>query len=133
MLDKFMENNTSNIDIGIAGWSYQDWKGIVYTDSKMDQLEYVSRFVDCIEINSTFYRAPFERTTKTWLERTSKKADFFFTAKLHKDFTHEGKLDSDMVKQFHKGFEPFLEAGKLKHLLAQFKYDFDDTDLHRTH
>ncbi|MBN2589301.1 MAG: DUF72 domain-containing protein [Sedimentisphaerales bacterium] len=128
-----VQNDTGKIYIGIAGWSYPDWKGIVYTNSKIDQLEFVSRFVDCAEINSTFYRPPFEKTTKTWLERTSEKSDFFFTAKLHKDFTHEGKLDSDMVKQFYKGFEPFLEAGKLKHLLAQFKYDFDDTDLHRTH
>lgn len=78
------------IYIGIAGWSYLDWKGIVYTDSKIDQLEYVSRFVDCIEINSTFYRPPFERTTKSWLERISGKPDFFFTAKLHRDITHEG-------------------------------------------
>lgn len=128
-----VQNDTGKIYIGVAGWSYPDWKGIVYTDSKMDQLEYVSKFVDCVEINSTFYRPPFEKTTKAWLERTSKKNDFFFTAKLHKDFTHQGKLDSDMAKQFHKGFEPFLEAGKLKHLLAQFKYDFDDTDLHRKH
>lgn len=128
-----VQNDTGKIYIGIAGWSYPDWKGIVYTDSKIDQLEFISTFVDCVEINSTFYREPFEKTTKTWLERISKKSDFFFTAKLHKSFTHEGKLDSDMVKQFHKGFEPFLEAGKLKHLLAQFKYDFDDTDLHRKH
>ena len=114
--------------IGIAGWSYPDWKGIVYTDSKVDQLEYVSRFVDCVEINSTFYRPPYEKTTKSWLERTSKKKDFFFTAKLHQDFTHRGKMDAEIVKHFHKGFEPFLEKGKLKHLLAQFRYDFADSE-----
>ncbi len=119
--------------IGIAGWSYPDWKGIVYTSSKVDQLEYVSKFVDCLEINSTFYRPPFEKTTKSWLERTSKRRDFFFTAKLHRSFTHEGKMDAEIVKYFHKGFEPFLEAGKLKHLLIQFRYDFDDTNRNRRH
>ena len=36
------------VSIGIAGWSYPDWEGIVYTRSKMDQLAYVSEFVDCI-------------------------------------------------------------------------------------
>jgi len=117
--------------IGIAGWSYPDWKGIVYTDSKINQLEYVSRFVDCVEINSTFYRPPYEKTTKSWLERTSKKADFFFTAKLHQDFTHRGKMDAEMIRYFHKGFEPFLEKGKLKHLLAQFRYDFVDSEDNR--
>jgi len=119
--------------IGIAGWSYPDWKGIVYTNSKVDQLEYISKFVDCVEINSTFYRPPFEKTTKSWLEKTSKRQDFFFTAKLHRSFTHEGKMDAEIVKYFHKGFEPFLEAGKLKHLLIQFKYDFDDTNRNRQH
>jgi uncharacterized protein YecE (DUF72 family) len=124
---------TVRIYIGVAGWSYPDWNGIVYTQPKIDQLEYVSRFVDCIEINSTFYRPPFEKTTKQWLERTATKPDFFFTAKLHRDITHEGKIDAEMVKYFHKGFEPFLEAGKLKQLLAQFKYDFADTPDTRGH
>jgi len=119
--------------IGIAGWSYPDWKGIVYTDSKVDQLEYVSRFVDCIEINSTFYRPPFVKNTKSWLQRTSGKKDFFFTAKLHRDFTHKGKIDAEMVRYFHKGFEPLLGADKLKHLLVQFKYDFADSPDSRRH
>jgi len=119
------------VHIGIAGWSYPDWQGIVYTSTKMDQLEYVSGFVDCLEINSTFYRPPFEKTTRSWLDRTCKRPRFFFTAKLHKDITHEGKIDPVMVRQFHKGFEPFLEAGKLKHLLAQFRYDFADSEDNR--
>jgi uncharacterized protein YecE (DUF72 family) len=89
--------------------------------------------VDCLEINSTFYRPPFEKTTKSWLQKTSKRRDFFFTAKLHRGFTHEGKMDAEIVKHFHRGFEPFLEAGKLKHLLVQFRYDFDDTSRNRQH
>ena len=112
--------------IGIAGFSYPDWKGIVYTRPGIDQLEYVSGFVDCIEINSTFYRPPSEKTTRSWLEKTAKRPQFFFTAKLHKDFTHEGKVDAEMVKQFHTGFGPLLETNKLKHLLVQFRYDFAD-------
>lgn len=115
------------IAIGIAGWSYQDWQGIVYTKSRMDQLVYVSRFVDCIEINSTFYRPPFEKTTRSWLDRTSDREGFFFTAKLHKSFTHEGKVDPAIVEQFHRGFAPMLETGKLRHLLMQFRYDFAES------
>jgi uncharacterized protein YecE (DUF72 family) len=112
--------------IGIAGFSYPDWKGIVYTQPGIDQLEYVSRFIDCLEINSTFYRPPSEKHSTSWLKRTSQRPEFFFTAKLNRDFTHEGKIDAEMVKQFHTGFEPLLEANKLKHLLVQFRYDFDD-------
>ncbi len=125
--------SAGKVYIGVAGWSYPDWKGIVYTNPKVDQLEYINKFVDCIEINSTFYRPPFEKTTKAWLERTSRKTDFFFTAKLHRDFTHKGKIDAQMVKDFHKGFEPFLEADKLKHLLVQFRYDFADCEDNRRH
>ncbi len=119
--------------IGIAGWSYADWQGIVYPESKVDQLVYVSRFVDCIEINSTFYRPPFARTVRSWLDRTSDRPGFFFTAKLHQSFTHEGKIDPETVTQFHRGFEPFLEAGKLRHLLVQFRYDFADVAPARQH
>jgi uncharacterized protein YecE (DUF72 family) len=124
---------TCPIYIGIAGWSYPDWEGIVYTDPKADQLEYVSRYVDCIEINSSFYRAPVERNARSWLQRTAQRPEFFFTAKLHQSFTHEGKIDPTIVKQFHDGFRPFLDAGKLKHLLAQFRYDFADTAGSREH
>ena len=115
------------IYIGIAGWSYPDWRGIVYPTSKTDPLTYVSQYVDCVEINSTFYRPPSSRNTQTWLDKTLDKADFFFTAKLHRSFTHEGHLSHDLVAQIHQGFEPLLEARRLKHLLAQFKYDFSDT------
>jgi uncharacterized protein YecE (DUF72 family) len=121
------------VSIGIAGWSYPDWEGIVYTDPKADQLEYVSRFVDCLEINSTFYRPPFERNARSWLTRTAQRPEFFFTAKLHQSVTHEGRLDPAVVKQFHEGFRPFLDAGKLKHLLAQFRYDFADGPASRQH
>jgi uncharacterized protein YecE (DUF72 family) len=119
--------------VGIAGWSYPDWRGIVYAGSKIDQLEYVSRFVDCVEINNTFYRPPSERTTKSWLKSISGKPDFFFTAKLHRDFSHEGKIEPEMVEQFHRGFQPMLDAGKLKHLLVQFRYDFADCKAGREH
>lgn len=124
---------SSRIYVGVAGWSYPDWKGIVYTSSRMDQLEYVSRFVDCLEINSTFYRPPVERNSESWLQRTAAKPEFFFTAKLHRDFTHEGKIDPITIKQFHKGFEPLLQTGKLRHLLIQFRYDFSDSVSNRLH
>lgn len=123
----------TQIHIGIAGWSYADWEGIVYADSVGDKLEYVSGFVDVIEINSTFYRPPAEKNSASWLERTSAKEEFFFTAKLHRDFTHEGKIDPATVKQFHTGFKPLLDAGKLKQMLAQFRYDFTDSAQNRNH
>jgi uncharacterized protein YecE (DUF72 family) len=118
---------SDSISIGIAGWSYPDWQGVVYPRGIRDQLGYVSRFVDCIEINNTFYRSPQEKDCTSWLARTCHKKEFFFTAKLHQDFTHENRIDPAMVRQFHQGFAPMLESGKLRHLLMQFRYDFDDS------
>jgi len=123
----------TQIYIGIAGWSYADWDGIVYTGSVSDKLEYVSGFVDVIEINNTFYRPPAEKNSASWLKRTSANPEFFFTAKLHREFTHEGKIDPATVKQFHTGFKPLLDEGKLKQLLAQFRYDFADSAQNRNH
>ncbi|MCF7975360.1 MAG: DUF72 domain-containing protein [Phycisphaerae bacterium] len=122
---------TQNIYIGIAGWSYPDWQGIVYPSSKTDALAYASQYVDCIEINSTFYRPPSARHSQAWLDKTLDKQDFFFTAKLHQGFTHEGRTDPDLAAQIHQGFEPLIQAKRLKHLLAQFKYDFSDTPASR--
>jgi uncharacterized protein YecE (DUF72 family) len=105
----------------------------VYDKPGIDKLAYVSRFVDCIEINSTFYRPPVADYVESWLAKTLHKPDFFFTAKLHCDFTHQGRLDTDMVTAFHEGFAPLLAAGKLRQVLAQFRYDYDDTPAHRAH
>ena len=47
------------IHIGPAGWSYKDWEGTVYPQKpgkNFDPLEYLSRYFNTIEINSSFYR-----------------------------------------------------------------------------
>jgi len=111
--------------IGISGWSYPDWNGWVYPPGCRDQLAYVAPYVDFIEINSTFYAMPSARTVASWVARTSHLPDFFFTAKVHHSFTHEGVRDGSA--QFLEGLQPLLAGGKLRALLAQFPASFDDT------
>ena len=123
----------NRIACGIAGWSYPDWKGYVYPPGTKDTLRYIAGYVDLIEINSTFYRPPSAHNATSWIERTIDLPDFFFTAKLHQDVTHGGIITSNMVHDFHVGFEPMTRAGRLKHLLAQFRYDFGDTCETRRH
>src|SRR5215467_14938818 len=80
------------VRIGPAGWSYKDWEGIVYPQKpgkSFDPLEYLARFFDTIEINSSFYRPPVPSTTKSWAKRVAANKQFAFTAKLHRLFTHE--------------------------------------------
>lgn len=117
----------------MAGWSYPDWDGYVYPPGVKDRLRYVAEFVDVVEINSTFYRPPAPATARSWANRTDDLAGFAFTAKIHQEVTHRGLLEPPMVTAFHRGFEPLTQAGRLAHLLAQFKWDFADSEPARAH
>src|SRR5690606_41954035 len=51
----------SPIRVGVAGWDYADWNGVVYPQPKprgFDPVRYLAGYIDLIEINSTFYRPP---------------------------------------------------------------------------
>ncbi len=119
------------IRIGPAGWSYKDWEGVVYPKKpgpRFDPLEYLTRFFDTIEINSSFYRPPSPSTASSWVKRVADNPRFRFTAKLHRLFTHErGKATADDEKEFHEGIEPLAAAGKLGALLLQFPWSFKNT------
>lgn len=125
------------IRIGPAGWSYKDWEGIVYPQklgAKFDPLEYLSRFFDTIEINSSFYR-PFTATTaKSWAQRVVSAKEFLFTAKLHRVFTHErGKATEADEQAVRKGFDELASAQKLGAVLLQFPWSFKNTDEDRVY
>jgi uncharacterized protein YecE (DUF72 family) len=121
-----MSEPSKKIRCGVAGWSYPDWQGCVYTGRVKDQLAFLAGYVDMIEINSTFYRPPTAKNAASWVGRTSGRPDFFFTAKIHKDVTHKQAIDPEVVRAFEEGLRPMVAAGKLRHLLAQFRYDFAD-------
>jgi uncharacterized protein YecE (DUF72 family) len=120
------------IRIGPAGWSYKDWEGIVYPQklgAKFDPLEYLARFFNTIEINSSFYRPFTSATAKSWLSRVSHSADFSFTAKLHRVFTHErGKATEADEKLVREGMDTLAGVGKLGAVLLQFPWSFKNTD-----
>jgi uncharacterized protein YecE (DUF72 family) len=123
------------IRIGPAGWSYKDWETTVYPmkpGKRFDPLEYLARFFDTIEINSSFYRPPSSSTAKSWVDRIADHPAFNFTAKLHRVFTHErGKATAKDEKDFHVGIEPLVKANKLGGLLLQFPWSFKNTDEER--
>ena len=121
----------SIIRIGPAGWSYKDWEGIVYPEKpgkKFDPLEYLSRYFDTIEINSSFYRPPTASTTKSWANRVAANKDFVFTAKLHRVFTHErGKATAEDEKLFREGMDVLAKADRIGSVLLQFPWSFKNT------
>ena len=116
------------IRIGPAGWSYKDWEGIVYPQKPgkaFDPLEYLARFFNTIEVNSSFYRPPAPTTTKSWAKRVAENKEFVFTAKLHRLFTHErGKATKKDEKEYRAGMDVLAKAGKLGSVLLQFPWSF---------
>ena len=119
------------IRVGPAGWSYKDWEGVVYPlkpGKAFDPLEYLARFFDTIEINSSFYRPPVPTTTKSWATRVAENKNFVFTAKLHRLFTHErGKATKKDEKEYRQGMDVLAKAGKLGSVLLQFPWSFKNT------
>ena len=120
------------IRIGPAGWSYKDWEGVVYPHTpgaKFDPLEYLARFFETIEINSSFYRPFTASTAKSWANRVAGAADFMFTAKLYRVFTHErGKATAEDEKQVRDGMDELASGRKLGALLLQFPWSFKNND-----
>lgn len=78
--------------IGCSGWSYADWVGPFYPKDTTPQtyLKMYSRVFDCVEIDSTFYRAPSPAMVQQWNSATP--AGFLFAPKLPKRITHEQHL-----------------------------------------
>lgn len=124
------------IYIGPAGWSYKDWYGKVYPTPKpkgFDELAYLARYFDTVEVNSSFY-APMRSTqTSAWIERTAHNERFLFTAKLLGRFTHDRDTawSREEVAAVRDPLRPLLDANKLGALLAQFPWSFRRTAKNR--
>ena len=107
---------------GVAGWSYDDWKGVVYPRGCKDTLRAVAERLDLIEINSTFYGLPSAKNCASWARRTEDLGTRF-TAKLPQEFTHVRRFDDELVAKVREGFAPLAESGRLIGLLAQFNHE----------
>lgn len=123
----------NRIRTGVAGWSYDDWFGTVYPPRKpagFDPLRYLAGYIRLIEINSTFYRPPEPEWAERWVNRVDGAADFRFTAKLWRRFTHERAeaWSREEVAQVTTGLAPLQEAGLLDALLMQFPWSFRRSD-----
>ncbi|WP_322041995.1 DUF72 domain-containing protein [Paraburkholderia sp. J67] len=72
---------TGRIRVGIGGWIYAPWRGTFYPEGLAQRLEldYASRHLGSIEINSTYYGAQRPETFKRWHDETPD--DFVFSLK----------------------------------------------------
>lgn len=115
------------IRVGPAGWSYDDWKGIVYPSSPprgFDRLGWISSHFDTVEVNASFYHIPATRLSRSWSSRVVNPR-FRFTVKLHRSFTHESAEPARTeVVAFRRFLEPLVDDGRFGALLIQFPWSF---------
>jgi len=142
------EIGSHQVRVGTAGWSYKDWDGIFYPPGmrsrKMHPLEYLARFFDTTEINTSFYGPLKPELAKLWCRKVAAvNPGFLFTAKLYRAFTHSPlavmeptsaatirPTDEDEI-QTREGLDALANAGKLGALLIQFPVSFKNTSLNR--
>ena len=137
-----------DIKIGVAGFSYKDWQGIVYPPSLKAgaRVEYLAHFFDLIEINTSFYGHIKPAVGKQWCRMAAgANPKFMFTAKLNRAFTHSPVAvieptsaktirpgDSD-ERDAKAGYDAIAAENMLGALLAQFPISFKCTDENRAY
>jgi len=119
------------IRIGIGGWTYEPWRGLFYPDKlpHSKELEYASRQLTAIEINSTFYGRQKPASWEAW-EKTVPEG-FQFAIKGARYCVSRSRLAEGaegLSKFFAQGFTAL--GPKLGPILWQFlprrKFDADD-------
>ena len=107
------------IYVGTSGFSYPEWKGIVYPEDLPDRqyLSFYGQHFSSAEINNTFYRFPSAKTTQTWSEQVPD--DFRFTLKMNRKVTHRKRLTDveEEMDWFFNGASSL--GGKLGTVLVQ--------------
>lgn len=119
---------SASIIIGTSGWSYKDWEGVFYPNSKTPKLTYYSTVFNTAEIDSTFYANPTKGLVFGWARNTP--GDFKFSVKLPKKITHDKKLDLNFgveidLDNFLELLKPLKDSNKLGPLLIQLPPSFD--------
>jgi len=97
--------------IGTSGWWYDHWKGIFYPSGmeKRDWFHYYAKSFNTVEINSSFYRLPFENVVKGWAKKAPE--GFKFTLKMWRRVTHYKRLRDikDDLEIFFTRIKPLKE------------------------
>jgi uncharacterized protein YecE (DUF72 family) len=83
---------TGTARVGCSGWSYKDWRGVVYpADLPASRwFAYYAEHFDTVELNTTFYRLPDASTVEGWC--AAAPDDFCFALKVGQYATHRKKL-----------------------------------------
>jgi len=115
---------SSRIRIGVGGWSYAPWRGVFYPKGlpQGKELEYASRNLTSIEIDSTYYGSKNPETFRKW--RDEAPDNFVFSVKGPRFATNRRVL-----KEAGPSIERFFKSGvtELKHKLGPVNWQFATT------
>ena len=109
-----------------------------------DTLQYLARFFDTSEINTSFYGPIKAQLAKLWCRKVAEvNPRFLFTAKLYRAFTHSpvavvGPTSAATIRptdedeaRTREGLDVLAGEGRLGALLIQFPLSFKNTSLNR--
>ena len=112
------------VRLGVCAWSFEEWRGAFYPADLPPErwLEFYAHYFPAVELDSTFYTAPAEKSVQRWAECTP--ASFRFACKLPRAITHACRL-RDCTPEFTaflRAMEPL--AAKLRVILIQLPPSF---------
>ena len=83
---------TAALRVGCSGWSYKDWRGVVYPAELPQRMwfDHYQQLFDTVELNSTYYRLPRATTVEGWA--AAARPGFVFAVKLGAFGSHRMKL-----------------------------------------
>lgn len=67
-----MAAKETELFLGTSSWTADGWTFYPEGTKRADFLQFYARHVNCVEIDSTFYRVPTAKTVEQWRERTPK-------------------------------------------------------------
>lgn len=122
------------IRVGPAGWAHKHWQGVIYPKGlgpEFSALEFLAERFDTLEITSSFTHMVRPELARYWMRLTAGNPNFQFTARLHRQFTHERDLNRAATHAFSEGLRPLLDQGRLGCVLMQFPSSFRFTTENR--
>jgi len=115
--------------IGCSGFYYKEWKEFFYPAGlpQKSWFQFYCQHFNTIEINSSFYKQPSDKSFDTWYNTSPD--DFLFTIKAPRTITHYNKFNhsEELISDFYRVISRGLKE-KLGCVLFQMPPSFNYTE-----
>lgn len=108
------------LTIGLTGWSDHE---LIAPDRKRKLEDYASHF-PFVEVDTSFYGIPSEKSIQSWLDKTPESFQFIPKANsamtLHRPWKEDTQNLEEVFGLFKERFSPMIQANRVKAFLFQF-------------